>query len=128
MATIERFEDIDAWKDARRLVKVVYQVSDDGQFGHDFGLRDQMRRAAISTVSNIAEGFERDSNKEFVRFLYIAKASAGEVRAQLYLAQDLGYLDQQTGDELMSLAQTVSRRIAAFIKYLKSVPAKNTST
>ncbi len=120
MATIECFEDIDAWKDARILVKAIYEVTGEGRFARDFGLRDQIRRAAISTISNIAEGFERGSNKEFIRFLYIAKGSAGEVRSQLYAAADLGYLEKQRADEMMELMQTVSRRIAGFIKYLKS--------
>lgn len=71
-------------------------------------------------MSNIAEGFERGSNRDFIRFLYMAKASAGEVRSQLYLAADLGYLDKQRTDELIELVQGVSRRIAGFIKYLKS--------
>jgi four helix bundle protein len=120
MATIECFEDIDAWKDARILVKAIYEVTGEGRFARDFGLRDQIRRAAISTISNIAEGFERGSNKEFIRFLYIAKGSAGEVRSQLYAAADLGYLETQRADEMMELVQVVSRRIAGFIKYLKS--------
>jgi len=83
MGTIERFEDIEAWREARVLVKRIYEVTAQGRFARDFGLRDQIRRAAISTMSNIAEGFERGSNKEFVHFLYVAKASAGEVRSQL---------------------------------------------
>jgi len=90
MAKIERFEEIEAWQDARLLVKGIYEVTDGGRFARDFGLRDQIRRAAISTMSNIAEGFERGSDKDFIRFLYMAKASAGEVRSQLYVAMDLG--------------------------------------
>ncbi len=121
MARIERFEDIEAWQDARILVKRVYGIMGEGRFARDFGLRDQIRRAAISTMSNIAEGFERESNKEFIRFLYIAKASAGEVRSQLYAAADLGYLEKQRTDELIGFVETVSRRIAGFIKYLKSM-------
>ena len=120
MATIECFEDIDTWKDARILVKAVYEVTGEGRFARDFGLRDQIRRAGVSTMSNIAEGFERRSNKDFIRFLYMAKASAGEVRSQLYVAADLGYLDNQRTGEFVELVQGVSRRIAAFIKYLKS--------
>ena len=120
MATIERFEDIEAWQDARALVKVIYEMTGNGPFGRDFGLRDQIRRAAVSVMSNIAEGFERGSNKDFVRFLYMAKGSAGEVRSQLYVATDLGYLDKRQTDALLDQVQTVSRRIAAFIRYLKS--------
>jgi len=120
MAKIERFEEIEAWQDARLLVKGIYEVTDGGRFARDFGLRDQIRRASISTMSNIAEGFERGSDKDFIRFLYMAKASAGEVRSQLYVALDLGYVDQQKTDEIGSLVQTVSRRISGFFRYLKS--------
>ena len=120
MAKIERFEDIEAWQDARLLVRGIYEVTDGERFARDFGLRDQIRRAAISTMSNIAEGFERGSDKDFIRFLYMAKASAGEVRSQLYVALDLGYVDQQKTDEIGSLVQTVSRRISGFFRYLKS--------
>ncbi|MEE9297169.1 MAG: four helix bundle protein [Phycisphaerae bacterium] len=118
--TIERFEDIEAWQDARILLKGVYEATAQGPFARDFGLRDQIRRAAISVMSNIAEGFERGSNKDFIRFLYMAKGSAGEVRSQLYAATDLGYLQKEKADEINALVQVVSRRISGFIKYLKS--------
>jgi four helix bundle protein len=120
MAKIERFEDIEAWQDARLLVRDIYGVTAEGRFSRDFGLRDQIRRAAISTMSNIAEGFERGSDKDFTRFLYMAKASAGEVRSQLYVAIDLGYLEQQRAGEIIDLVQAVSRRISGFIRYFKS--------
>lgn len=120
MAKIERFEDIEAWQDARVLVKGVYEVTSGGQFARDFGLRDQIRRAAISAMSNIAEGFERGSDKDFIRFLYMAKGSAGEVRSQLYTATDLGYLEKERTNEIIGLVQAVSRRISGFIKYLRS--------
>lgn len=100
MATIERFEDIKAWQTARDLVSAVYRVSGKGKFEKDFGLRDQIRRASVSVMSNIAEGFERCSDREFHRFLYIAKGSAGEVRSQLFVALDLGYM---TSDEFNDL-------------------------
>ena len=119
MAKIERFEDIEAWQDSRVLVKRIYEITGEGPFGRDFGLRDQIRRSAISSMSNIAEGFERGSDKDFVRFLYMAKASAGEVRSQLYVAIDLGYLEQQRAGEIIDLVQAVSRRISGFIRYLK---------
>ena len=121
MARIECFEDIEAWQDARILVKNIYEATAEGRFARDFGLRDQIRRAAISTMVNIAEGFERGSNKDFVRFLYMAKGSAGEVRSQLYAAIDLSYLEEQRANELIRLAQAISRRIASFIKYLKAL-------
>ncbi len=120
MAKIERFEDIEAWRDARALVKGIYEVTAEGLFRRDFGLRDQIRRSAISTMSNIAEGFERGSDKDFVRFLYMAKASVGEVRSQLYVATDLAYLEEQRANEIIDLVQVASGRISGFIRYLKS--------
>ncbi len=86
MATIKHFEDIDAWKKARKLTAAVYAHSNTGRFSKDFGLREQMRKAAVSIMSNIAEGFERGGRSEFIQFLAIAKGSAGEVEAQLYVA------------------------------------------
>ena len=118
MATIERFEEIEAWQDARTLVKRIYKHTGKDEFSRDFGSRDQIRRASISIMSNIAEGFERSTKQDFVRFLYMAKGSAGEVRSQLYAAADLGYTTIQQTDELIALVETVSRRIAGFIKYL----------
>jgi len=119
MARIERFEDIEAWQEARELARSVYETTRKGPFSRDFGLRDQIQRAAVSVLSNIAEGFERHTNKEFIHFLYIAKGSAGEVRAQLYIAEDLAYVDAHTAQELRTKAISVSRRISGFIKYLQ---------
>lgn len=99
MSKITRFEDIEAWKAARRLLNRVYELSDVGAFRRDFALRDQVRRAAISVLSNIAEGFERDGNKEFLQFLSHAKGSVGELRAQLYVALDRKYIDQSQFDD-----------------------------
>ena len=91
MATITRFEDIKAWQEARKMVVSVYALTYKGELAKDYALRDQMRRAAISVPSNIAEGFERGGNKEFCQFLSHAKGSSGELRSQLYNALDLGY-------------------------------------
>lgn len=124
MATIERFEDIQAWQEARGLVKEVYRNSSRGEFARDFGLRDQIQRAAVSVMSNIAEGFERGSNKEFIQFLYIAKGSVGEVRSQLYAALDLGYIDQTTFDPLTSQAVSIAKKLASFITYLNNSELK----
>ena len=118
MATIERFEDIKAWQAARDLVAVVYRVSGRGKFEKDFGLRDQIRRASVSMMSNIAEGFERGSDKEFCRFLYIAKGSAGEVRSHLFVASDLGYLTSDEFDDLRARAEEVAKALSGFITYL----------
>ncbi len=84
MSRIEKFEDLEAWKLARSFANLIYNVSSVGNFARDFALRDQIRRASISIVSNIAEGFERGGDKEFTQFLFMAKGSCGEVRAQLF--------------------------------------------
>ena len=118
MAAIERFEDIEAWQGARALVAATYRSTDQGSFARDFGLRDQVRRAAVSIMSNVAEGFERGSDKEFRHFLFVAKASAAEVRSLLYVALDLGYIDTQTHEQLSKQALRISRQLAGFIKYL----------
>ncbi len=120
MATLERFEDVDAWKKARELTKSIYQVTSTGEFARDFGLRDQIRRAAVSVISNIAEGFERDGNKEFLQFLSQAKGSCGEVRAQLYVAFDQAYLTDIQLHGLIEKAVEVSRLIAGLMKYLST--------
>jgi four helix bundle protein len=120
MSRIERFEDLEAWKLARVLTGLIYNVSGIGEFNRDFALRDQLRRASISIVSNIAEGFERDGDKEFIQFLSMAKGSCGEVRAQLYLALDRGYISQEQFSQLCSKAVELSRMISGLIQYLKS--------
>lgn len=118
MAKIEKFEDIRAWQVASELVSVVYHVSGKGKFGKDFGLRDQIRRASVSVMSNIAEGFERGSDREFHRFLYIAKGSAGEVRSHLFVAMDLGYVTTDEFYDLRSRAEAASKALSRFISYL----------
>lgn len=120
MATIERFEDIDAWKKARELTHRVYTVSNDGPFSRDFGLRDQMRRAAVSVMSNIAEGFERGGDVEFKRFLSIAKGSAGEVKAQLYVALDAALISRDQFDALFKMATETGNLIGGFMRYLRN--------
>ncbi len=92
MSKIERFEDIEAWKGARVLTSKIYQLTGEGSFARDFGLRDQLRRAAVSVMPNVAEGFERGGDKEFLQFLSLAKASCAEIRSHLYVAMDQAYL------------------------------------
>src|SRR5689334_10266461 len=94
MPTIRRFEEIEAWQTARELTRLVYALSNKGAFARDYGLRDQMRRASVSILSNIAEGFESRTRLLFIEYLGRAKASAGELRAQSYVALDAGYLTQ----------------------------------
>ncbi len=119
MATIERFEDITAWQKARQLTQQIYAASNHAEFARDYPLRDQIRRAALSIPSNIAEGFERDGDKEFLQFLSIAKGSCGEVRAHLYVALDQAYLTEDRFRQLTELAEETSRLLARFIHYLR---------
>ena len=119
MSRIERFEDLEVWKSSRSLANLIYNASSAGSFARDFALRDQIRKASISVVSNIAEGFERDGDKEFVQFLFMAKGSCGEVRAQLYLASDRAYLSDEQFSKLTRDATELSRMISGLIKYLK---------
>ncbi len=119
MATIEKFEDLEAWKIAREVTKEIYRVSKNELFIRDFGLRDQICRASVSIMSNIAEGFERDGNKEFVNFLSIAKGSSGEVRSQLYVALDQNYISENEFDFINGKTTQNSRVIAGLMNYLK---------
>lgn len=119
MPTIRRFEEIEAWQSARHLTHLVYTLTETGKFARDFGLRDQMRRAAVSVMSNIAEGFESRTQALFIDYLGRAKASAGELRAQSYVALDAGYLSREQFEELFNLAETSSRQISHFISYLE---------
>lgn len=118
MGRIERFEDIQAWQKARELNREVYSVTSRSDFARDFALRDQIRRAAISIMLNIAEGFARRSHKEFAQFLYIAHGSAAEVQSALYVALDQQYIDHKNFKELYQNTDEISRMIAGFIKYL----------
>jgi four helix bundle protein len=119
---INKFEDIESWKKARRLTNEIYQTSASGGFVRDFGLKDQIRRASVSILSNIAEGFERGGDKEFSQFLAVAKGSCGEVRAQLYVALDQGYLSPELFDQLLNSATEVGQLLSGFIRYLKRSP------
>jgi four helix bundle protein len=109
MSKVERFEDLIAWQKARELTKRIYEVTRQGDFSKDFGLKDQIQRAAVSIMSNIAEGFERGGRAEFHQFLSTAKASCAEVRSQLYVALDAGHLSQSAFNQLQSLAEEVAK-------------------
>ena len=123
MGKVERFEDLIAWQKARELTKLIYALSGDGAFGRDFGLRDQIRRASVSVMSNIAEGFDRASRPEFHRFLVIAKGSCAEVRAQLYVALDTQLISEEQFHGAKELAEETARIIAGL---RKSVEKKKT--
>lgn len=115
---IQQFEEIEAWQMGRRLSVLVYSVSGDGDFARDFGLKDQIRRASGSVMHNIAEGFDAESNREFIRFLSYSKRSCTEVQSQLYVALDQNYLSQDKFDEIYSLARQTRGKIKAFMNYL----------
>lgn len=120
MSKIERFEDIDAWKKARQLTKTIYEVTSQGKFAADFSLKDQIRRASLSVMANIAEGFEREGNKEFRQFLAQAKGSVGEVKSVLFVALDAGFTSSEQFERIKELADDVSRLLAGFLRYLKA--------
>ena len=124
MATISKFEDIESWKCARSFANEIYRLSGTGNFARDFGLRDQIRRAAISILSNIAEGFERGGDNEFMQFLSVAKGSCGEARAQLYIALDQNYISPSQFEILSESANGVSQLISGLMKYLRQSPLR----
>jgi four helix bundle protein len=119
MNKIERFEDIIAWQRARALTKEVYASTRVGQFAKDYGLKDQIQRASVSTMSNIAEGFERGGDREFIQFLSNSKGSCGEVKSQLYVALDQSYISTAGFGELYAKADEVSRLVGGFMVYLR---------
>jgi four helix bundle protein len=117
--SFKSFEEIESWKKARVFNKLIYSITSQENFSKDFDLIRQIRRASVSITSNIAEGFERSTDKEFVYFLFVAKASAGEVRSQLYLANDLQYINNEDFHQLKSKVIEISKLIGGLIKYLK---------
>jgi len=119
MGKFNSFEEIVSWQKARELNKVIYRLTNISSFSKDFGLRDQIRRSTVSISSNIAEGFERETTKEFIRFLYIAKASAGECRSQCNLAFDLGYINEKEFEIVREKVNEISKLISGLIKYLQ---------
>ena len=120
MATIKQFEDLDTWKDARVLNKKIYAITRGKVFNEDPDLRPQIRKASVSVMSNIAEGFERNNNNFFINFLTIAKGSAGEVRSQLYCCLDGEFISEQEFEPLKEEARVLGERIGKFISYLDS--------
>lgn len=118
------FEELVMYQRARELVNAIYAATRDGTFAKDYGLKDQIRRAGISILSNIAEGYERGTTTEFIQFLYIAKGSCGEVRAQLQIATDQRYIPESDYQRLAELARWISGMISKFIKHLQSTPYK----
>jgi four helix bundle protein len=121
---VKNFEDLNVWQQARQLTQEVYRLTKTENFLKDFGLRDQIRRAAVSVMSNIAEGFERGGNQEFLQFLYVAKGSCGEVRSQLYVALDQGYATENETDKLLQALKRLSGSIRNLITYLRKSEMK----
>lgn len=117
---VTRFEDLQCWKNAKALAAELYQISNNGEFGKDYGFKDQVRRAAVSIASNIAEGKERETVAEFIRYLYIAKGSAGELKTQLLIAQDIGYVSQERAQDLRMKVEALSAMLGALIKKMKN--------
>ena len=126
MATFKKFEEIEAWRKARELTKRIYKISRTTSFARDFGLKDQIRRASVSIMSNIAEGYDRSGTGEFIQFLATAKGSAAEVKCQLYVALDQSYIDQATFVELTSLATETGNMIGGLMNYLRRSGLKGT--
>ena len=121
MAKIKKFQDIKAWDKSRFLAKEIYNITDDKKFAKDWGLKDQIRRASVSVMSNIAEGFSRQTDKEFIQFLYIAKGSVSEVQSHLYVAFDLSYINKETFENLLDKTEEIANLIGGFVRYLKGV-------
>ena len=124
MATFHTLQEIRAWDKARSLIKDIYSISGNGPFARDFGLRDQIRRASVSIASNIAEGFERDGNPEFIQFLSLAKGSAGEVQTQLQIAFDLGYLDESVFSRCYETTVMLGRMLGNLMNYLRNAQVR----
>jgi S23 ribosomal protein. len=120
MARIERFEEIQAWQKARELNKELYEITKNASLTKKFSLRDQIRKAAVSIMANIAEGFGRTSKKEFTNFLNMAHGSAAEVQSHLYIALDQGYIDKSIFANLYGKTEEVSKMIQSFMNYLRS--------
>ncbi|HEX8847172.1 MAG TPA: four helix bundle protein [Pyrinomonadaceae bacterium] len=120
MATFKNLEEIQAWQKARQVTRIIYEVTTDGPFAKDYGLRDQTRRASVSIMANIAEGFGRRSDKEFANFLNMAHGSISEVQSHLYIALDLNYIDQSSFTKLNNLLDEVSRMTLVLAQHLRA--------
>ncbi len=118
------FENLKVWQDSREFVKSIYKLTSSNNFAKDFGLKDQIQRAAVSIMNNIAEGFERNNNKEFILFLKYSKGSAGEVRSMLYVSFDLNYISKSDFDKCYEHVINIITQISNFIKYLKQYSSK----
>ena len=125
MTTVKRFEDLDSWQEARKFVAYIYDLTKNDQFIKDFGLVRQVRESAVSSMANIAEGFHRNSNREFMRFLDYSRASIAETLSHLYVALDQRYIDKPEIDNAKRVADIVWKKVNNFISYLKKDSDKN---
>ena len=121
---VKTFEDLQVWQDTRNFVKTIYVLTSSAQFNKDYGLKDQIQRASVSIMNNISEGFERDSNREFIKFLGYSKGSAGEVRSMLYVALDLKYITEEQFELSYNNSLDIIKQLANFIKYLRTYSIK----
>jgi four helix bundle protein len=128
MAKIERFEDLDCWKKSRQLMNVIYDICEARGLSRDFTTQDQLKRAVLSTMNNIAEGFGRYSNREFARFLVYSSSSSMEVRSMLYMMLDRKYIDKNTFDVAYQLTVEHTKLTLGLIKYLKRSFQKSSPT
>lgn len=119
MAGFKRFEDILAWQKSRQVTKLIYEITSDGNFAKDFGLRDQIRRSSVSIMANIAEGFGRRSDKEFSNFLNISHGSVAETQSHLYIALDLNYLSRENFDKSYLLLDEISKMVMSLTQHLR---------
>ncbi len=124
MARIDRFEELEVWKVRMALCSDIYKLTNSEFFSKDFGLKDQIRRSAVSVPSNISEGYERDSKRQFLYFLVIAKGSCGELRTQLMIARNLNYLDEKEFVKINEQCLSTSKQLSGFISYLKKYEEK----
>ena len=124
MSKVERFEYLDIWKGAKKLCKKIFDITNKEPFSKDYRFKDQIRSSSGSIMDNIAEGFERGGNKEFIQFLYIAKGSCGEARSQVHRARDFGYINDEKYRDLIEESVQLSKKISGFISYLKNSQLK----
>lgn len=120
---IEKFEDIESWKAARELTHKVYNLCNNGRFSRDYGLKDQIQRASVSIMANIAEGFDSNSPKSFLNFLYYSFRSASEVQSLLYVAADQNYITQEEFESLYKETLVIKRLLMGLMRYLKNLPS-----
>lgn len=127
MSQIRRFEDIEIWQKSIEIALDIYKLSEEGKLKSDFGFKDQIRRAAMSISNNIAEGFEYDNNRHFVKFLHYSKGSAGEVRSQLFVLWKINYIKEESYKNIHDRLIELSKKISGFIKYLKEFEKNNSN-